>query len=652
MAKIIIDSHYDIGGYRDVYEDRVATRQFTSAGGLQLLVAAVADGVGGENKGERAAQTALDSLFAYLERSRETNIPTLLTQAVMYANRNVHQLQKETGGASTTLSVAVIDESNLRLFIANVGDSRVYLCRNQKLTQLTIDHSFANVMPWRGQISPEAARQHPRAQALMRAIGPKDQIEVDLGFYVGTTDYEVANERGKNGLPIQDGDSILVCSDGLIKDSPKTGEVLVTNEEIVRTLHEKEGKKAAQELVSFALGRGSDDNVSAAVIQMPDQWRVWRGRRSLLALGAGALVVICGLIVGLSMLSNRAGEAESTAAALAQVQTGTAAVEQTVAAYTPTPTATATQTATPTPTLPPFEAGQAGINRLDGAAFRVGDEFSAGSSALQLLVYHQDGWTPPGYIYAYPSSVLVVDNVNDQAYNLSLLGGSRLFVENGAYSRVGVFLLQAASRIGVNVDGGCLAVDYTQPDEALLSCYAGACSYSVLGGISGEIAGGDQVLVDTQDLTAGAAEPIPLNQVREWAASLPAGSTAHSCVQALVPTPVPTRARTPTPRPTANQGDDEDPPTATKVPSATHTAAPTSTNTNRPPTGTNTSVPPTSTRTQTATATRTATRTNTPVTPSPTHTNTPTITPTHTPITPVGELPSITPSPTDDDTGA
>jgi len=349
MSKMIADSHYDIGGYRDVYEDRVKTTEVKTAGGLKLMVAAVADGVGGENKGERAAQTALDALFGYLEKSKEKAIPALLTQAVQYANKAVFQLQHETGGASTTLAVAVVDEDTSRLYVANVGDSRIYLCRNQKLTQLTIDHSWATVMVWQGKVSPEAARDHPRANVLMRAIGMKDQIDVDLGFYVGTMEYEEANTRGMEGLPLQSGDSVLVCSDGLIKDSPKTGEALITTEEIIRTVNEKEGMKAVKELVSFALGRGPDDNISAALIQLPDRWRSWRARRPMLIAGAliFGLAVVLGLVI--YVLTSTRKELKT----LAQQQTATEAMAQSIGSRTPTPSETSTPSETPTPSFTP-----------------------------------------------------------------------------------------------------------------------------------------------------------------------------------------------------------------------------------------------------------------------------------------------------------
>ena len=104
MTEIISGFHYDLGG-REVLEDRADVQEFTTPGNLSLLVAVVADGVGGENKGERASQLAIDSLFQYMRGSADTDVPTLLTNGVLYANQAVHRIAQETGGASTTISV-------------------------------------------------------------------------------------------------------------------------------------------------------------------------------------------------------------------------------------------------------------------------------------------------------------------------------------------------------------------------------------------------------------------------------------------------------------------------------------------------------------------------------------------------------------------
>ncbi len=270
MSTILIGKHFDLGG-REIYEDRVDAEAFTTAGGLKLAVAVVADGVGGRDRGERAAQLAKDGVLDALRRSTTTDVPTAVTQAVQYAAQAVYNETSKYPGTSTTLSVAVIQDDK-HLFVANVGDSQVYLCRNKKITQLTLDHTFANMMAVEGVMSFEAAQQNPRAHVVMRALGPKPDVQVDIGFYVGTMDMQTAEARGRKGIPLQTGDTILVCSDGLTKDGAD-GKPLIRPEEIWQVVSAQEEDKAARSLVSFALGRDASDNVSVALLQTPDKRR-------------------------------------------------------------------------------------------------------------------------------------------------------------------------------------------------------------------------------------------------------------------------------------------------------------------------------------------------------------------------------------------
>ncbi|MCA9982343.1 MAG: serine/threonine-protein phosphatase, partial [Anaerolineales bacterium] len=220
------------------------------------------------DKGERAAQLAKDSVLDALQRSMAPDVPTALSQAVQYAAQVVYNETSKYPGTSTTLVVAVIQEGK-QLFVANVGDSRIYLCRNKKITQLTLDHIFANMMAIEGVMSWEAAQQNPRAHVVMRALGPSPAVEADLGFYVNTMDPEKAAARGIRGIPLQTGDSVLVCSDGLIKDGPD-GLPYIREDEIWQVVSAQEGDKAARSLVSFALGRDANDNVSVALLQTED----------------------------------------------------------------------------------------------------------------------------------------------------------------------------------------------------------------------------------------------------------------------------------------------------------------------------------------------------------------------------------------------
>jgi protein phosphatase len=269
MPGLVLGEHFDIGN-REVYEDRCAVREIVTPGGLHLALAVVADGVGGEDKGERAAQLALDTFFDYLSASADKIVPRLLTRAIQAANQAVFLEVRSSGSKtmSTTFSVAAVQDGKM-LYLAHVGDSRVYFCRGSKLTQLTVDHTFATMVNRLGELAPAAGTPNRRSEALVRAVGLRERVAVDIGFYVGTHDPEIATPRGLKGLPLREGDSILVCSDGLVKSPDAGGEPFTREHEIVRVLQSKSGSKAAQTLVSYALGRNVDDNVSVALLQVP-----------------------------------------------------------------------------------------------------------------------------------------------------------------------------------------------------------------------------------------------------------------------------------------------------------------------------------------------------------------------------------------------
>lgn len=275
MKSLITGLFFDIGN-REIYEDRLAVTQLTTRSGLELTVALVADGVGGANRGERAAQLAVDRVLYYLaEEGTSLTVPQLLQHAFMAANEAVCAEAVQLDGGNTTLAAAVVH--NGRLYIANVGDSRIYLCRNGKLNQLTLDHTFAEVMPQLGKMSATAAAANPRAEVLVRYVGSGPNFTADLGFYVETKNPNIAEKRGRQGLLLKPGDSVLLCSDGLVKTAV-SGQPFTTTDEIIRVLQTQEGDKAARSLVSFALGRNVDDNVSVALLQTPDPQRRRRAR--------------------------------------------------------------------------------------------------------------------------------------------------------------------------------------------------------------------------------------------------------------------------------------------------------------------------------------------------------------------------------------
>ena len=186
-----------VGDARRPYEDRAKVLKLETAAGLSLVVGIVADGVGSADNGGLAAQMSIDTIVAYMQQSQETNIPKLIGKAIKAANRAVFRdVMNRNVDASTTIVVCVIYEE--RVFIGNVGDSRAYWIQESgKMLQLSRDHSFYNI--YGGDPNSD------EAEMLVNAIGLKEDVYVDIGFYVQGPDPEKAAKIGKGGLPPQDG---------------------------------------------------------------------------------------------------------------------------------------------------------------------------------------------------------------------------------------------------------------------------------------------------------------------------------------------------------------------------------------------------------------------------------------------------------------
>jgi protein phosphatase len=145
-------------------------------------------------------------------------------------------------GMGTTLTAAVADAGRLRL--AHVGDSRAYLLRDGALRMLTEDHTLVQRMVERGEISEQEADVHPHRSVLTRALGTDPEVQIDEGV-----------------LDAQDGDRILLCSDGL------TG--MVPDEQIERILRDAaEPRDAVKELVRAANAAGGVDNITVLVLDL------------------------------------------------------------------------------------------------------------------------------------------------------------------------------------------------------------------------------------------------------------------------------------------------------------------------------------------------------------------------------------------------
>lgn len=207
---------------------------------------AVADGMGGHKAGEVASSIAISHIgkrFRELGRvgNREDAI-SWIKEVISEANVLIYRYTEEhpeSAGMGTTIVLAVLT-SDFLLF-GNIGDSSGYVMKNKKLHKITTDHTLVNLLVKSGELTPEEAREHPRKNVLMKALGAQTNVEMDV-FDVET-----------------DIDGILLCSDGLTNMLDDVQIETVLNED--HTADEK-----VQKLIYKSNNRGGNDNISAAYL--------------------------------------------------------------------------------------------------------------------------------------------------------------------------------------------------------------------------------------------------------------------------------------------------------------------------------------------------------------------------------------------------
>lgn len=231
----------DVGMVRQVNQDYVYTTN-NPLGPLPNLFV-VADGMGGHQAGDYASKYTVEVLQRELRESKEIDIEKALVSAIKTANREIIKeasRDPHLKGMGTTVVAATI--VNHMMYFANVGDSRLYLI-NQGITQLTKDHSLVEEMVRLGGIKPEEAKHHPDKNIITRAIGAKENVEVDF--------YEHRLKRG---------DIILMCTDGLSN--------MVEDEELFHIVQGgRDIVEAGTSLVETAKENGGTDNIGIVLAQ-------------------------------------------------------------------------------------------------------------------------------------------------------------------------------------------------------------------------------------------------------------------------------------------------------------------------------------------------------------------------------------------------
>ncbi|MDD2997842.1 MAG: Stp1/IreP family PP2C-type Ser/Thr phosphatase [Erysipelotrichia bacterium] len=232
------DTH--VGKVRDHNEDAF----FVSENGGFFLVS---DGMGGLSAGEVASKITKDVIEKTLDHGANQNVPfdKLLRDAFVQANIKVRRTlidNPSVKGMGCTCVVLAFRENDF--YIGYVGDSRIYLFRNNHLKQITRDHSYVEELFLRGLITAEEKKDHPYKSSITRYIGHSDTIEVDI-----------------TSGPVSNNDIFILCSDGL------TGEVEDSAiEEILK--NNIEPQKCVPKLIQKALDSGGSDNISIIAVKV------------------------------------------------------------------------------------------------------------------------------------------------------------------------------------------------------------------------------------------------------------------------------------------------------------------------------------------------------------------------------------------------
>lgn len=233
----------DPGQVRDHNEDSVTIVKNEN----NEILMAVADGMGGHKGGEIASSIAITHIGKrFVDSSTVGNKEdaiNFLKEIVSEANMLIYKYTEEnpeSAGMGTTIVMALITK-NFLLF-GNIGDSSGFVIKDKRLYKITSDHTLVNLLVKSGELTEEEAKDHPRKNVLMRALGANISVEMDV-FDVET-----------------DVDGILLCSDGLTNmlDEKSIEKVLDADTDIDSKL---------QKLIDKANNRGGTDNISAAYLQ-------------------------------------------------------------------------------------------------------------------------------------------------------------------------------------------------------------------------------------------------------------------------------------------------------------------------------------------------------------------------------------------------
>ena len=224
-----------VGNVRERNEDSYLVRP-------EVGLWAVADGMGGHEAGDLASRTIIDALRLIDPPATAAELLAACETRVALANQRLKEIGKIRGGITIGATLAILLAFEDHYACLWSGDSRVYIIRAGAIRQLSQDHTEVQELVARGAITAEEARTWPCSNIVTRAIGIFEEPELEI-----------------TSGPLLDGDSFVICSDGLTRH--------VADVEILARVSSGSAQQACEKLVSLALERGGLDNVTVVVMR-------------------------------------------------------------------------------------------------------------------------------------------------------------------------------------------------------------------------------------------------------------------------------------------------------------------------------------------------------------------------------------------------
>jgi serine/threonine protein phosphatase PrpC len=250
---IEVASLTDVGCQRENNEDSylywepAGDEEFQRKGRL----AVIADGMGGHEGGLEASRLAVETVREVYDQGFRDDPQTALVESFAAAHARIQEFAERHPafhGMGTTCTALVLRDR--QLYFAHVGDSRLYLLRDAQVLRLTRDHSYVGRLVENGIVRAEDAEKHPQRHILTAALGAGREVAVD---------------GAEHGVALQDGDDLLLCTDGLWS--------VVTEEELEMAVTANTPAECCAFLVKLARQRGGPDNITLQVLHVASESR-------------------------------------------------------------------------------------------------------------------------------------------------------------------------------------------------------------------------------------------------------------------------------------------------------------------------------------------------------------------------------------------